>query len=185
MILLVGNHWRGKSDQVDGLFHVATYFGTVWFLPFVPEQTFLIVENLVRFGQSPTQIPIPCSWKSVLLAYTRGGLLVWLMCCLALLVFGLFHDDGLNDKNRSLTQFLAAVVGISLLMLLATYCRWFTRARPKRALQLARIANIAPQEVAAHFVRPDQIDAFLVAHLPRKDQTDEARRTGRGSDRET
>src|SRR5205807_1455815 len=95
MIFVSGKRLCGKVDQVPGLFHVATRFLHIYWIPLCPTQTFLIAKNLrldakglPAVADGRAGIRIPRSWKSVAVGYFRGivyAMLAWLML---LAIFG-------------------------------------------------------------------------------------------------
>src|SRR3954466_4220447 len=67
--IIFGSRLTGKVDEVPGLFHVATRFGHVYYLPLFPLQSYIV---LGRDGRRFRGVPIPLNTKSVLLAWARG-----------------------------------------------------------------------------------------------------------------
>jgi hypothetical protein len=66
--MVFGTRLLGKVDAVPGLGHVATRFFHVNFLPLIPTQSYLV---LARTGKSFRGIPIPLSFKSLVIAWVR------------------------------------------------------------------------------------------------------------------
>jgi hypothetical protein len=67
----IGTAAYGTCDVVPGIFHVATRFLHVYFIPLFPQQSRLYV----RRGKGAFEIPIRRSWKSILLAWARTATL--------------------------------------------------------------------------------------------------------------
>ena len=81
MFFVFGSRLMGKVDEVPGLFHVATKFGHINFLPLIPMQSYVV---LGKNGRSFRGVPIPMSGKSVLAAWGRS------IGVLAALIGGIF-----------------------------------------------------------------------------------------------
>jgi hypothetical protein len=153
---LHGTEYLGKVDEVKGLFYVATRFYHWNLVPLSFSDSFLLFAEKNADGSQPG-IPIPRSYKSVLVAYLRGilGLLV---------VLPLFITAVELVSNRPPpTGFAIPVVPAGALLWLSYR---FCRASPLRALYLARLAVVLYEEVAARFVSAQEIPAFLATHLP-------------------
>src|SRR5262245_19176349 len=74
MILIYGSRLYGKTDEVKGLFHVATKFGHLWYLPLFPLGSHLVFERTENGWRG---VPLSLQWKSVLLAWARTGMVVF------------------------------------------------------------------------------------------------------------
>jgi hypothetical protein len=72
MIIIWGSKLYGKTDEVPGLFHVATSFGHLWYIPLFPTASYLILD--VESAQHGIRIPL--RWKSTLLGWGRPGTLI-------------------------------------------------------------------------------------------------------------
>jgi hypothetical protein len=71
MIFIFGVRLFGKVDVVPGRFHVATEFYHIQFVPIVPMQTYLVLEE---DGDGWQGVKIPLCRKSVTAAWLRTGL---------------------------------------------------------------------------------------------------------------
>lgn len=71
MIFVWGTRLYGKVDEVPGLFHVATKFFHIWFLPLIPLGSHVVIEKSWNKWRG---VPITLSGKSTLIALAR----VWL-----------------------------------------------------------------------------------------------------------
>jgi hypothetical protein len=145
----VGESLYGKVDQVPGLFHVATKFSHAYYLPIVPQGSYLVDERWTP----PRERPIGWSNKSILIAWVRVAL--WLAAtgftaaAACLLVM-------LAERERVLQEMVGALVGSAVFWDLFYRSYRFTHATPLRALELARVAGIAPEELAPYFLNhPD------------------------------
>ena len=102
---VLGTRLFGGTDTVPGLFHVATKFFHINFLPLVPLSSYLVLKRRGTFthqlgwGNNAFQgIEIPMSGKSVALGYIR-----------ALATIGIIVADDTNvDHKYCEVQVLAA-----------------------------------------------------------------------------
>jgi hypothetical protein len=143
-MFIFGTRLYGKVDHVPGLFYIATTFGHVNFLPLMPLQSYLVLDD----GQERA-IPLPTSWKSVLVAWFRavgfvGGLFAF--------VGGLIEMSQPTRHSDPNTNILAFVLGLAtLIMTVGSY--WIFRAGRIRAVALALQVGIDPTCVHAYFDR--------------------------------
>ncbi len=132
MVIIWGSSLYGKVDEVPGgLFHVATKFGHIYYLPLIPTET-LVVLN--KSGDSYQGVRIGMNFKSVLMAWLRAGLI------LACLGFGIAAVATLNDSRATTGGKIGAVAAAisCIIILIATYRFRFMRyASYRRAHQLA------------------------------------------------
>src|ERR1051325_1234812 len=70
MIIIWGSRLYGKVDEVPGMFHVATKFGHLWYIPLIPLGSHIVLEQT---GRGWRGMPVPLSGKSVLAAWLRGA----------------------------------------------------------------------------------------------------------------
>lgn len=157
----LGTSLYGKVDQVPGLFHVATRFWHLNYIPLVPveslivfdKKSFVKIENEIRAVHSP-DILIPLNLRSVLFAWLRTILLVVSTVSsflTALFVFLVCLGEIRMNEDDWLVVVAFAMISVLLFTILYFSYR-FTRAGPLRALELARMADISPEEVAQFFV---------------------------------
>src|SRR5438874_13693924 len=73
MYIVWGSKLMGKVDVVPGLFHVATKFGHIYYIPLIPTASFVVLS---QDGQGFRGVPIGLSIKSILLAWLRVALLI-------------------------------------------------------------------------------------------------------------
>ncbi|HLN31288.1 MAG TPA: hypothetical protein VK395_26340 [Gemmataceae bacterium] len=142
MIIFHGFRLYGKVDHVPGLFHVATMFFHVQFLPMVPWQSVLVLEGR-KAGGKPAMMPIRLSGKSILIGWLRLALV------LGAGIAGFMALINIDGPDKHTIPFLLAVSVGCCIALWMSY-RVF-RAKPLRALQLATQVGIAPEVVARHF----------------------------------
>ena len=70
-MIVYGSGLYGKTDEVPGLFYVATTFGHVWFIPLFPTRSHLVLGQDESMG-----LRIPFSIKSMLLGWGRTGTMI-------------------------------------------------------------------------------------------------------------
>jgi hypothetical protein len=148
MYVHVGTDLYGKVDRVPGLFHVATEFLHVWFLPLVPRRSYLVREETVK-GKALPPIGIRLSSRSILIAWTRAVLSV---VGIVLPIVAVIHYHQVQQgigREPSLSLVFLAISALCCLGLWATY--HFTHAGPLRALELGAVAKIPPELIARYF----------------------------------
>ena len=158
MIIVWGTIEAGKVDEVPKLFHVATRFGHVYYLPLIPLGSFAVFEKTESGFQGAK---IPLSLKSVLVAWLRSAAIVG---GAGLAIFGCVNLA--NHKTpEGIACFLAAA--IAFLALFASYkLRFIRQANYDRAKHLAQVIGLSPMgqlmiEVAYERLTPEQADREL------------------------
>lgn len=73
MVIIYGSRLYGKVDVVPGLFHVETRFGHLYYFPLIPIESFAVFS---KSGDQINGVKIPMSFKSILYAWLRAGMLV-------------------------------------------------------------------------------------------------------------
>ena len=130
MILIWGSRLYGKVDAVPGMFHVATQFGHLWYIPLIPMGSHVIVA---QDGNGWHGAKIPFSFKSMLAAWVRGACvlvtLVALFSCFAL------ADPRIPTGQKVLT--IAVACAMIAITVLAWRFKWLRLASYERAIQLA------------------------------------------------
>ena len=130
MVIVWGSRLYGKVDEVPGFFHVATRFGHIYYLPLIPMKSFVV---LGQSGEEFTGVPIPLSFKSILLAWVRAGLL------LAAIVMTFAALVNLGDRDQTLWMYSAAFAATAAVLFgIATWHRVATRASLHRAVRAGR-----------------------------------------------
>jgi hypothetical protein len=130
MIIVWGSRLYGKVDAVPGLFHVATRFGHIWYLPLIPMGSYLVLR---QDGEHFKGVSIGLSLKSVLVAWGMTA------CILALIIGGIIafvqaSDHHTADAMSPGAVALAGLVGLILIFTLGG----IRRATHARALALGR-----------------------------------------------
>jgi hypothetical protein len=171
MFILHGTRFYGKVDHVPGLFHVATLFFHLQFIPFIPLGSYLVLECGKHTGRPPG-IKMPWSAKSVLVAWMR--LLIVVAGTVSLFPFLLALTILIDNQRVIWHVFLIAlaIAGGSSLLLWASYR--FTRAKATRALELASKAGIPPEVVAQFFasrLTDDELEQLAYVAQTSEDST--------------
>jgi hypothetical protein len=155
MLVIFGYSLFGRVDRVPGLFHVVTQFLHVYWMPILPKRSFLILETSQSAGHA---IPLPLNWKSVLFAWGRLFLLLG-GCAFLPCGIGLTLPDLPEKWRRVVALAMLSLPVVSLSLIGVSYL--LTRAKAPRAIELAVVAGIPPEEVARRFVgklRPEDED---------------------------
>ena len=133
MVIIWGSRLMGKVDVVPGLFHVATRFGHLNFLPLVPMGTYLILS---QDGSGFRGMPIGFSFKSMMMAWVRTGLFI-----AAVIVSILAMVEVADGKNQSWVIRVSIAVGLWAVFAL-TWHRIASRASFRRACQLGELVGL-------------------------------------------
>ncbi len=136
-----GTRMMGKVDSVPGVGHVATKFFYLQYVPLIPVETYLIFREV---GDQMQGVRIPCSPKSILVAWLRTALVV---AAGAMGVVGLLR---LSDGHR--LDAALCVIGGTILVAAFFYSYQFRpicKASYDRAMDLARLANLGPEQLLA------------------------------------
>ena len=132
MVIVYGSRLMGRVDRVPGMFHVATRFGHVYYLPLIPLQSFIVLsEN----GDQFQGVPIPMSGKSILFAWARA--ILFLMTITSALVAVM----AVTDKHMQATGPVLFAVACAAAFALLMWFRGCTHAGCNRALMLAEKAG--------------------------------------------
>jgi hypothetical protein len=145
MYIEAGHELYGKVDQVPGLFHVATKFFHLYYIRLIPTGTFLVDERT----QPPREWPIPWSSRSMLFGWLRVALMlsaVGLLVTAFVLLLMLGQGEPVGHKLVIAVVCSAVFGGV----LYRSYR--LTRAKPLRALELARVIGVPPEQLAHYFL---------------------------------
>ncbi len=135
MVIIWGSRLYGKVDVVPGLFHVETKFGHLWYIPLIPFGSFLVLN---KEGNAWNGVRIPMSFKSILLAWLRIGLLMGVFSN-ALLTVAL---SGVRD-TWVVPAILCACFATAFALL--KFHKFATRASYQRACQLGEIVGMSTE----------------------------------------
>src|SRR4051812_40462081 len=111
MVVIYGSRLMGKVDEVPGLFHVATKFGHINYVPLVPIQSYIVVSHN---GNTFRGVPIALSGKSILVGYGRALAIVLAIIGVIWSVIVLSDTRGSIADDVKLPAISTAVLGIGL-----------------------------------------------------------------------
>lgn len=151
MFLHVGVSLYGKVDQVPGLFHVATQFIHVSFVPLIPKQSYVVMYGTEK-GDKFEGCPIGFNTKSILFAWLRCFLLLGGIVA-GVAAFLVAQRPARGPDGWHAYSLLFALAGLAFILLVLSYR--VTNARPLRALELARRAGVSPEVLAGYFASHD------------------------------
>jgi hypothetical protein len=147
--ILYGEYDLGKVEKVPNLFYVCTRFGHLYFFPFFPRCSYLVLagtEDTFGFRGVPSDL----SWKSVFVGWFRAVLILGmgLGCLTALCILPYYYS---NSKPVP-----SPVLILSwLLPPVCALCYWLTirltYASRERAVQLGAQLGLAPMVVEQFF----------------------------------
>jgi hypothetical protein len=139
MIIIWGSRLYGKVDDVPGMFHVATKFGHLWYIPLIPLGSHLVIS---KEGNGWTGAPVPISIKSILIAWLRAALIVATILSAIICIPGL-PDPQLTTPGKVL---LVAIPIVFTGLTIASFAlKPLRRASYKRALQLAEHVGLSDE----------------------------------------
>lgn len=137
MVIIWGVRFAGKVDAVPQVGHVATRFFHLYYVPLIPVGTFLVTDER---EDAFSGLPLPWSFKSVLVGWLRTAGFVAFVPAIFLLVTGVTRND------------VARVGSGVLIILLAAAVLWFcyrlksiTTASYERAIDLASRVGLSPE----------------------------------------
>lgn len=138
MLIVWGTRTYGTVDEVPGLFRVKTQFFHLWYIPLIPMGSYLC------FGEDENErgAKIPFSFKSMLMAWVRGGLVIAMIAAIiAAVLSGTEGDTGLLITN--------IVFGVgALIALIASYRVGFIAlATPDRARYLGSYIGMSDDDL--------------------------------------
>jgi len=132
MLFIWGTRLYGKTDEVPGLFHVATKFGHFWYIPLIPLGSIIVLEETSEGWRG---LPIGISLKSILLGWMAAAaaigtlVLVFKTLCVAY--------DGKSWLMAALLNLAPVAAWTSTLL------PFFRRASYTRARELAGRMNLS------------------------------------------
>ena len=129
MVIVWGSKLMGKVDVVPGLFHVATKFGHLWYLPLIPTGTFVVLSES---GDAFQGVQISTSLKSIAFAWLRAFMLIQVVAALLWVV--MMAAEGKRGEGVGPTVYAAVVCVLGWFV---TWSKTCTQASAKRAAQLA------------------------------------------------
>jgi hypothetical protein len=146
-VLIVGWKLYGKTQQVPGIFHVATEFFHVYYFPILPKQSYVVLD------QTPGEfrgVPIELSWRSIVIAWLRGAMFIPLLFS-GVMALGIC----LHFKFQAVSLLFPAVtIALALALWRSYHWRYFRYATYERAMQLATAASfneVGMLAIGVHF----------------------------------
>lgn len=161
MIIIWGSSLYGKVDEVPGgLFHVATKFGHLYYLPLFPVGTHVVLS---KEGDMFHGVAISMSFKSVLMAWLRAALIV------GSIVAGIYAISVFSDQRSTVGNKIGAVASAvaAIGLLIATYRFGPMRyASYKRAHEIAELIGLNERgkillDVAYGIVTPEEAEEAM------------------------
>lgn len=133
MVVIWGSGMYGKTDEVPQMWHVATRFGHLYYLPLIPLGSFALLAGNPddSFG-----VPIPLSGKSILIAWLRTVFVLGAIVAGILAVAGFSKGD--HAAGAALTFLTIVCVG---LFIASKRVGWCQRASYERAVQVAELVG--------------------------------------------
>ncbi len=148
MIYVFGTRMYGKVDQVPGLFHVATQFFHIQFIPLVPVKSWLVFDATMDGGNF-RGIPLGWHGKSIFFAWLRfGSFIAGVLAAIGATVFGV---QCLEGHAAMLPAAVVCALLAPLLFVLFGFSYRLSSAGPKRALLIAWRHGIKAEAVAEYF----------------------------------
>ncbi len=148
----------GKVDQFGSLFHVVSEFFQINFIPVVPLRSYLILH-----GAPPgSEIAIPLSGKSVLMAYVRTGLVLLILfnsytCVRNLAIYAAQRNPArpaaIVQAELRLEAALNSLALVTGLVIFFGLSYRFSRPRFARVLELAALIGMTEEDLADYLMR--------------------------------
>jgi len=159
MIIIWGARLYGKTDEVPGMFHVATKFGHLWYIPLIPLGSHIVLEQT---GKGWRGVPVPLSGKSILAAWLRGsGIAGMIIAAIGMAV-------EVSDRRGNSGLILAAsIFAVSLLVTVFAFAyKGLKHASYERALALGEKLGLSDEgrillELKFNKITPEQAKAAL------------------------
>ncbi len=138
MPIFFGTRMMGKVDAIPGLGHVATRFFYLQFIPLVPTESLLIFREE---GEQIYGVPIPLSFKSMLVAWMRTAFILGAAACAL---------GGFLALSELQPIGWISLLGCLLLIGAFIYSYYFgpiAKAGYERAMHLARHAGVGAEQM--------------------------------------
>ena len=132
MILIWGSTFYGKTDEVPGLFHVATRFGHLWYIPLIPLGSYLLLQD---GGDESHGVQVPFSFKSLALGWLRAGTVL-------LAIFALIGGIATAQEGGGWSLFGTAGLAVAGFVVLK-FGRAFRHASYDRATELEQLIGLS------------------------------------------
>lgn len=129
MLLIYGTSLYGKCDEVPGLFHVATNFVHLYYIPLVPTGSHVV---LAKRGSTWQGAPCGLSVKSLLMGWLRAVAIVAILIC-----FGASLMLYSETDYHTMAMFAAVGVAAAFFLIWSYRAGVVCRASYRRAMILA------------------------------------------------
>ena len=151
MIIIWGSGLYGRTDEVPGLFHVATRFGHLWYIPLIPTRSYLILD--VDSGERGAEIPL--NLKSMLLGWGRPA------CLIAAVVAGIGALGQRGDPGAGIlaASICGAAIVTGLVLKLSSRLRFATHERARDLADLTGLDEKAKVLIDLHFGKLSEAEA--------------------------
>lgn len=136
MAIVFGSRLMGKVDEVPGLFHVATKFAHVDYVPLIPLESYVITWT---DGKKFRGIRIRLSGRSILFAWIRA---ISLVAFVAMAIWAIVDLTGHGTIRPVLG---ASSLAAAVVFYLFTWHKPLRRASFNRANELAALLKMGPQ----------------------------------------
>jgi hypothetical protein len=158
MFIVFGILKAGKVDAVPDMFHVTTQFAHLYYVPLIPTGSLLVLPEKQLDGEH-VAIPIPLSWKSVLVGWLRSACIFGAMAACVIAISEI-------NKNRPWGASLAAMLLALTVLFLSYRIKIITHASYERAVELGQklgLSDMGELMIEIHYGRmnAEQADAEL------------------------
>lgn len=140
MIVIYGHRLYGKTDEVPGLFHVASRFLHLYYVPLIPVASYVVVD---QDGDDFRGVKIPLSLKSILLGWFRAALVI-----LGLIVIGMMLFDASVHGVAGHLAKIAQLLGVVTLFVVSVV---FDRPGRARAHAIADRIGLPRKFIDPHY----------------------------------
>ncbi len=113
MIVVWGSRLCGKTDAIEGVGHVATKFGHLYYIPLIPTGSFFVTSENDDGGWSGAKIPM--SMKSLAIAWGRTA------CIFVPLLVSIFGLGLIGGASTLMQVFGGLFIGGTLLVSLVVF----------------------------------------------------------------
>jgi len=146
--MIGGSDYFGKCDQVPGECHVVTRFLHVCWFPFVPRDSWIILERESASGRRQS-IPIARNWRSIRWAWFRAVFYLFLIESLLLLIMTVDNEFGWNfmEIRRQPNATVIAPLIVQSLVALVSFAilRWSYRSSSAGPARLEELNSLCEQ----------------------------------------
>lgn len=137
MVIIWGSQLYGKTDEIQGIGHVATRFGHLYYIPLIPMGSMFITG---QEGEHYLGAPISLSARSVLLAWARA---VSILATIGSLIFLVTATPDMGPVGGKLVP--AVLLAFSIMMIVLFRMGWAMKASYERAKELSNTVGFDPR----------------------------------------